>query len=344
MVYDPDDDVIWVCVDDAGDKVFVPRADGFKRCRRLDGLDAPGNGRAPEGKPSRNVVQGARGDTRHKGSPDPEAPQGQGDSKIDPKFDELFDQKAERQKPLPGYISPLDQPQPGAVFSSDGVALTMPPGWIRIPAPEIQSVREELQREAPTAKIPAVDYAYQEGSAEWFSYPYVSIAINRKGRIPEGELESIGQMDMASSVDKATRGFSSIMTGASAGRMLYDRVAKVAWLNTEANLIGNQKIRGITAMIPTEFGDVKISGYAQGADFARFAGSFEQMISEASIDESVHYRHHVSDNLPDWVRYLATPDALQRAVVGAILGLAGASMALRKRKPASSGPSDQKSG
>jgi hypothetical protein len=341
QVYDPDDDAIWVCVDDAGHKTFVTK--GFSGCRRLDGLVTPNSGRSPEANARREATQGARADARLKGFVDPDAPQAQPNSKIDPKFDELFDQKAEQQKPLPGYVSPWAEPkQPGAVFRSDGAVLTMPPGWIQIPAPQVQRVREEMQRQAPAAKMPAFDYAYQEGSAEWSNYPYVLIAINRKGRIPEGELESMGATNAASAVD--TEGLSSIVTGASARQMLYDRVAKVVWLNTEASLVDNQKIRGITAMIPTEFGVVRVSGYAREADFAGFAGSFERMIREASIDESVRYKPHASDSLPRWLRDLATPEVLKNAVIGAILGLAGAGVALRKRKLASSGANNQKVG
>src|SRR5205807_4992376 len=82
-------DAIWACVDATGHKIFVTK--GYPGCRRIDGLITSTNDRPSEGNARRDIPQAARGDTRLKGSVDPDAPQAQSDSKIDPKFDDLFD-------------------------------------------------------------------------------------------------------------------------------------------------------------------------------------------------------------------------------------------------------------
>ncbi len=241
------------------------------------------------------------------------------------------------------YVDTNKNTAPGAVFSSDGVTLTMRPGWIQIPPEQVQRVREELQQQAPKVKIPVFDYAYQEASDEWFSYPYVLITIHRTGRISERDLESWAKVDLTSAVDKVAKSASSVMTDASAGHMRYDESARVVWQEIETNLVDNQKIRGITAIIPTEFGLVRVHGYSRDADYARFAASFQRLIAEASIEETVRYKPHASDSLPGWVRDLGTPEVVKRALIGAILGLAGAGMALRKRKATSTVAGKQES-
>jgi hypothetical protein len=207
-------------------------------------------------------------------------------------------------------------------FQNDGFSLMFPPGWIAIPKEVIAQAQAEMAKAAPNAPKPQYDYGVQFGSKEqWFAYPYVLIQVKRTGRISEPQLENFEKVDFSEASQKLQKSVGQVVTEIEVGKMRYDPVARVIWLNTGSNIAGVGRISSISAIIPTEYGVVQFTGYAKEQEFLAFLSVFHEIVRSARFAEGVKYQPQMSDRLPQWLRSIKWEDILTWTVLGVIIAV-----------------------
>jgi len=219
------------------------------------------------------------------------------------------------------------------VFESDGVATTLPSGWVRIPQAEIERMRRDLQVEAPNAHIPNYDFGYQAPSGGgWITYPYILVQISRAGRLRPSAIESIAHADLGRIEEGISDATNSSFSNLRIGGIRYDPNANLLWFRTRMDVPNVGTVLGINAMVPTERGFVSFAGYATEDRFPLLSRDFTGMMSRLSISEEVRYRHHASDNLPPWLQEISVETVAQGASVGILLAVAGSVYGLARRR------------
>lgn len=215
---------------------------------------------------------------------------------------------------------------------SDGFAMRLPPGWIQIPQAAIAEVKQELERQSPTVKLPHYNFAFQFGSPdEWFTYPYVVIQVKRTGRISEAQLSKLDKLstdDASKSLQDKAR---SLMTEIEIGKMRYDPVSRIIWTNIGANVTEVGRVSGISAAVPTEYGLLQISGFAKEREFMAFLLVFHELIASVEVDERVKYQLRQAEK-PSFLSSVDWKSILGYAITGAVIAGVAAFTSKRRRK------------
>ena len=115
----------------------------------------------------------------------------------------------------------------GIKLQKDGFSISIPDGWIEIPADIIEANEREAARLAPNFPAQHYDFGFQLASSEnWLEYPYILVQIKNTSRIPERQLEKFEGYSVQESIDKHKKGLSSIASDIQAGKMAYDKQTK----------------------------------------------------------------------------------------------------------------------
>jgi hypothetical protein len=213
-------------------------------------------------------------------------------------------------------------------FQNEGFSLTFPPGWIVIPKEVLDQAQAEMAASMPNAPRPNYDYAIQFGNRDqWFSYPYVLIKVIKTGRPSESQLRKVDKFDAQDYSKDIAGSLRPALTQIEVGKMRYDSMNRVVWMNTGSSVSEVGMVSGISAMLPTEYGVVHLIGYAKEQDFLGFLSVFEEVVRSASFSDSVKYQTRISDHLPGWLSAISIEKLIISAIIGAALGI----IALRKK-------------
>lgn len=208
---------------------------------------------------------------------------------------------------------------------SDGFSIQLPPGWIPIPSAAIGERIRELVRRAPNAPTLHYDYGFQFGSPDrWFTPPYVLIQVKRTGRIPESEFAKLDRFSGNDTAAELQDKFRGIATDTEIGKMRYDPTSRVIWLNAGLNVAGVGRIAGVSAIVPTEYGTIQLSGYAHEREFMGFLTQFHEMVSSLAVVDNAKYRPRATDRFPflGWIEWDSVIFAALTGAFGAVVGLA----------------------
>ena len=214
----------------------------------------------------------------------------------------------------------------------ESFTITLPDGWIEIPQDVLTAMYEELKKQAPNAKIPKYDYGFQLASSQnWMEYPYILVQVNKASRIPEHQLKSLPTIDLNEKIKDQAANMKSLMSSASFGKMQYDEAAHVVWITMQSDVVNVGRIQGISGLIPTETGYVQIHAYSTESNFQSYLPAFRQIITTTTINPSLVYKPHWTDNSPilsgiDWGQVAS------KAIAGGVFGAIIAAFAGIRRK------------
>jgi len=208
----------------------------------------------------------------------------------------------------------------------NGFSISLPDGWVEIPRGAIDSYEKTVAELAPNAPAQHYDCGFQlESGKNWFEYPYVLIQVKNIGRIPESQLEKLEGVSLQKTLDDQKDRLSTIMSGAQAGKMIYDRQNRMIWMRMEFNVRDVGPVTGICGMIPTEKGFIQVNGYCAKNIYSRYEQILRAIATSMTPDPALIYKPKWSDSLPavvtgiDWGRIAGK--ALAGAVVGGIIAL-----------------------
>jgi hypothetical protein len=222
------------------------------------------------------------------------------------------------------------------IATSSGIVIHLPAGWQQIPKDIMIAQSAEVARQNPNLPKQTYEYGFQSPSGQWFSYPYLFVQIQQIGRIPEGVLKKMPNLDemMESKMDETVKA-ASVVTDAAMGKTVYDSANRILWTSARMNTgVGNIKM--LAGGHLSEDGFVQIFGYAREEDFARYEVLLHDIISNVKLPDGMRYVPRATDNSGlfhaiDWDKALSK--GIVKGIAGAVVGgLAALIFGLTKRK------------
>ncbi len=204
----------------------------------------------------------------------------------------------------------------------DGFTLSLPDGWVEIPRDAIDSYEKKMAELAPSVHAQHYDSGFQLGSpGKWFSYPYVLIQVNTRGRIQESRLEQLKENIIPNVLDQKER-FSAIMSDIKVGEMLYDSRNNIIWMRMELDIRGFGPVTGLAGMVPTERGFIQAIGYCRKDDYKKYENAFRSILVSVTPDAELAYKPQFTDSPAtglSWTEIATT--AAAGALIGVVVGL-----------------------
>jgi len=212
-------------------------------------------------------------------------------------------------------------------FSSrDGFVIILPSGWAEAPPEALQNIEASIREFSQGATAQKYDYGYQLSSAlTWFEYPYILVQVNRKGRVPEGQLTQYKKLDAGfdQGVERIEKSLGGIASITKHGENLYDESSHILWRRMDMEVQGVGAVRAVIAVKLTEFGYIQLMGYATEDTFLRYAPVFQAAFRTLKVAEADRYRPRLTDHAPTFLGVNLGRVAIA-ALVGALLGGVGA--------------------
>lgn len=219
-------------------------------------------------------------------------------------------------------VSLLNLAQAAEVYPKDEFSISLPDGWVGIPKDVINENEQKIARATPNIPAQHADYGFQLGSAKnWFAYPYILIQVRNTGRIPESQLKQAEGYSIKESINKHKNDWGPVMSDIQAGKMYYDKDAKLIWLRMEMEVVGVGQISGLSAMVPTEKGFIQVNAYSLKNDFSMYEQMFISSAMSVTPNIELAYKPRWSDNLPPAVSGIDWGQVVSKAIAGAIIGL-----------------------
>lgn len=218
--------------------------------------------------------------------------------------------------------------------TDDNFTVILPAGWIEIPQ-EVLREAEAFLLEASQGKNPQkYNYGYQLSLAtNWMEYPYILVQVNRSGRVPKRQLTALKKTASVfqNALEEAADVYSGLLSNIEQGEMIYDENSHISWSTISATVEEIGKIRGLLAVKFTEFGFIRIMGYAEEKDFSHYVPIYQSMVQTLRIEKKYQYKRKITDNAPTiWGINLG--QTAIAAIFGGIIGGAFALVgSLRKR-------------
>ena len=162
--------------------------------------------------------------------------------------------------------------QASELYKKSEFSISLP----EIPRNVIDAYEIETAKLAPEAPKQHYDYVFQLRSVKnWFEYPFITVQINKMGKISENELENMENYPTQKEVNKHKEKLSSAMTDIQVGKMYYDKDSRIIWLRMESKVINVGYISGLSGVILTEQGFIQVNGYSLKNDFPRYEPVFK---------------------------------------------------------------------
>ena len=219
---------------------------------------------------------------------------------------------------------------PHTFSTKDDFSLRLPQGWREIPKLFLDAYSTAVPSMAPQVPKPVFfDYGFQlEKSDNWFQYPYILVKVVKTGRISDSQLKSMRKVQGAMT-DSAQLMASTVEFG----QTVYDPSSHILW--TQATFDGDSagvgKVRGLAAMLLTEYGSIQVMGYAKASDFEHYAPLFEAIARGTILADSIKYRPSPTDSIPIVPR-IAWDRFIGKAIAGAVIGCISAGFVRRVRR------------
>ena len=163
----------------------------------------------------------------------------------------------------------------GTFETEDYFAITLPDGWVQVPASVLANFSERMNDEDTEAATPMYDYGFQaDSSSGWLSYPCVLVQVRNIGRFASGDLERFAEEVEGS--DVSLEGNSTLFM-------------EVREQNGVKVLFGRQL---------TEYGFIEMTGFATTETFDEYKSMFEETFASLAIDDVLKYKPRMTDNAP----------------------------------------------
>jgi len=176
--------------------------------------------------------------------------------------------------------------------TQDGFTIHLPKNWVQIPNEVLRQVFERISQLAPKAEKQTWDYGFQlNQNGYWMRYPYILIQVKRVGRISEAELKKSINEEFSKEKDK----LSSTTSNAQLRETVYDSKNKILWTIISANVKGTGIVNGQCAFKLTDFGIIKVMGYAKANTFSTYQPIFQEIAKQINLDKSINYKAQKED-------------------------------------------------
>ncbi|WP_156180919.1 hypothetical protein [Desulfovibrio sp. TomC] len=206
-------------------------------------------------------------------------------------------------------------------FKNKYFSITLPPGWISVPADVIKSTEDEIIARTNKPSIPRNNYAFQQKDTNrWFSYPYILINISNPGRIQEAKLQKISEQSFKNHYDKEEKEMNGLVSDFREGRKYYDKNQKILWVFSKANIPAVGSVSIVEGIIPTNTGYIKIFCYAVDEHAILYQPIFQSIISSVIPSEEFAYRTTIYDILPAFIVDINWGEAIGKAIAWSLLG------------------------
>ena len=208
-------------------------------------------------------------------------------------------------------------------YISEGFTINIPSGWRVIPQSEVAKRAQSSRAAAPAGtKIPDFRYGYQLSNDQWFSYPFVLIAITRDGRMPEAELQKLPKADLSGVTNDVRSVAKGIVSNFQFGRITYDPTTHIIWIPSEVDYPDGSKVDSLCGALQTETGSIMVYGYALPDSFDQYEPTFIKVAESIRTSDALRYKTGSADDSVNrnatgginWRRILIA------AIIGALLG------------------------
>ena len=206
-------------------------------------------------------------------------------------------------------------------FQKNEYSINLPDGWIEIPKDIIESNTNEMSKKVPNIARPYYDSGFQLAENQnWFEFPYVFIAFDNKGRVPEREIKKIEDKFNQKLLDKVNNNLNPLISNLQNGEMFYEKQANIIWMRMSSDVPDKGKMVTLTAMIPTEKGFIEIYCYSSEDSFLDYESIFKSIVMSVKLAPKLVYKPNWTDNLPTGVAGINWENVLVKAIAGAIIG------------------------
>jgi hypothetical protein len=191
------------------------------------------------------------------------------------------------------------------VKTPDGFTINLPSEWMTIPKTVVDAFNESITEMVPKAEKQMYDYAFQLSEAKgWFEFPNILIHVENTGRIPEGQLKSIKQIQQTldEGVKKVQDTMSTLLSYVKLGETVYEPSSHILWMkmtmkvNNEFEENKAFTVKGLSGMLLTEKGLIYIICYAKAEDFSVYAPVFEKIVRNTVVADDLKYKPRITDS------------------------------------------------
>jgi hypothetical protein len=180
----------------------------------------------------------------------------------------------------------------------DGFSIKIPPDWQPIPESKVAEMHAAARKAHPGFAVPDFRYGYQARSDQWFSYPYVLVAVKRSGRAPEHLLAELAKDDFSAHKEKFRSSAGGLVSAFEMGKAVYDPSTRILWATSEITYPKIGKVGILTGCVQTEEGGIWVYGYALRDAFDSHKPTFAQITESVRPTEALRYKPRLTDRAP----------------------------------------------
>lgn len=172
--------------------------------------------------------------------------------------------------------------------TNDGFAITLPAGWVRLPAESMQTVRQVLNERSRVPAQGLVSVYQFETNAQPLEPPFVMVQVMKTGRVSDFLMRRLVQTkDIRGEVTPFLR--AQGLFDSSLRSMNFDTNRFTLTIDAvQSNEQGRH--RALTKVFFTEDGAITIGTAATELDFPKWQATLQQIVESVRLDEPARYK------------------------------------------------------
>jgi len=183
-------------------------------------------------------------------------------------------------------------------------SLTIPAGWEEIPEDAIVAYDKMLREELGYTSASTYDVAFQKISETYFTYPYIMLQIDKRGRWPENETKKLLSSDnwekgVQQGVHTVEEQLPTLIQNSKVEQPIYDKEKNIIFTKVESEVAGVGKIVMLTAAILSNYGSINLYCYSAQDDFENDLPYFTRIIDSFRYDIGYEYNQFIKNKNSD---------------------------------------------
>jgi hypothetical protein len=186
-----------------------------------------------------------------------------------------------------------------SITAGNDFSTILPDNWQEIPSEVLSEYSSKIKEISGVEQ--KYDYGYQSNeSSNWLQPPYILVKIKRTGRVPEGELKNIAKIneDFKEGVRKAEDSMSGFVSSISSGATTYDSTNKILWATIAFENETYGRMKALTGVKLTEYGQIELFGYSLEKDFEHQAKTYKSIYENLKTNPKDEYKPRITDDSP----------------------------------------------
>jgi len=177
-------------------------------------------------------------------------------------------------------------------FAGDHFGISIPDGWIEMPADELRTLSVRLQAASPKFANQSVHYGYKLSATA--PYPQILIQIQKSGRLSENTLARLSSIKAVN--HQLSAALKSLKRQVNADslkveNLRWDSATEILWQQTRVVDPNGNPVTIQAGMLPTGFGSISVNCYSTQSEFESLAPVFTEVIRSVAIDPQFRYNH-----------------------------------------------------